>query len=165
MSDIQEKFIALLQKFVHAVEQNEPEALAGLFAEDGVYIDGFYGPFRGREAIAGMVRDHFWGTAHNFKWEMRSPAAHDHTGYAHYFFSYDYFGDNPDGPVKRVMFEGMARFDFSADGFINRYREVFDRGAAVSQLGFPAGRIAEAADKTAKRLRAMPDAKVHLDRK
>ncbi len=158
------EFVELLQRFTAAVESADFAGFAALFAEDAVYEDGFYGPFRGRADIAGMLRDHFWGTARNFKWEMRSPAHEkdDHTGYAHYFFSYDYFGDKPDGPTKRIMFEGMSRFDFDGDGQIFRYREVFDRGAVVSQIGFDADRIAKAAANTAARLRSSPDAKVHL---
>lgn len=157
------EFVELLQRFTEAVEGADYEGFAALFAEDAVYEDGFYGAFRGRAEIATMLQDHFWGTARAFKWEMRSPAHEEggHTGYAHYFFSYDYFGDNPESPGKRVIFEGMSRFDFDGEGLISRYREVFDKGAVVSQLGFEPERIAKSAAKTAQRLRTSPDAKIH----
>ena len=39
-----------------AICRGDAEAAADCFAENGVYHDGFYGEFKGRAAIADMVR-------------------------------------------------------------------------------------------------------------
>ena len=53
------KFEALLKDFTTAVESNDAALLGGLFVEDGVYNDGFFGPFRRPEGIGKMLNKHF----------------------------------------------------------------------------------------------------------
>jgi len=148
-------FPDLLAKFTAAVEGNDADGLAALFLPDGVYVDGFYGPYTGRAAIAEMLRAHFWGAAKDFKWDMRDPVCDGRVGYAHWLFSYTSTLEGAEG--RRVVFEGMSRFDLE-DGLIRRYSEVFDRGVALAQLGFPAERIARTVGRAAERVRAAAQA-------
>ncbi len=144
-------FPDLLRRFTTAVETNDPDGLAALFLPDGVYVDGFYGPFAGRAAIAEMLRDHFWGAAKDFRWQMRDPVCDGRVGYAHWLFSYTSVLPGAEG--KRVVFEGMSRFELEG-GQIRRYSEVFDRGVALAQLGFAPERIARTLGRAAERVRA-----------
>ena len=55
MSDTSKSFAELLQRMTSAICAGDARAAAECFTPDGVYHDGFYGAFSGREAIAGMV--------------------------------------------------------------------------------------------------------------
>jgi len=152
-------FEQLLARFTGAVEGNDPEGLAALFLPDGVYVDGFYGAFAGRAAIAGMLREHFYGAAKDFRWQMLHPVCDGGTGYASWLFSYTSM--LPEAAGKRCLFEGMSRFELEG-GMIRRYSEVFDRGVALAQLGFAPERIARTVGRAAERLRARAEAGGHL---
>ena len=131
-------FPDLLDRFTTAVETGNGKALAALFTEDGVYHDGFYGAHSGRDSIESMLEDKFWGQAQGFRWQMMDPLADDSMGYARYRFSY--YSKIPGAEGKRVVFEGFSQFTFSGD-YIRIYREEFNTGVAVAQLGFDAERI------------------------
>ena len=62
------------------------------------------------------------------------------------------------------MFEGISQFRLAQDGLIARYGEVFDRGVALVQLGFPAERIRRIVEKAAAAQNATHEARAHLDR-
>lgn len=138
MNDRQVKFEKVLRSFTTAVEQNDGEGLASLFTEEGTYHDGFYGSFTGRNAIATMLNEHFWGAARDFRWRMDEPAIEGSTGYASYVFSYT--STLPGSEGDHVVFEGISRFIFD-DGLIKDYCEQFNTGAALVQLGFEPERI------------------------
>ena len=144
------EFEALLKDFTTAVETNDGAKLGALFAEDSVYNDGFYGPFRGPDAIAKMLNEHFWGTAKGFKWDMRNPVCDGEYGYAQYVFSYTSTVEGAEGT--RVVFEGFGRFQL-ANGKIQDYAETFDTGIALTQINFPADRLTKFLGKAATRLR------------
>lgn len=131
-------FQRILDAFTDCVEKGDAERFSELFTEDGVYVDGFYGAFAGRAAIADMLANHFHGAAKNFKWIMRRPVRVGEVGYANYLFSYE--STMPESNGKKVMFEGTSQFLFEGDK-IRRYSEIFDRGVALVQLGFPSERI------------------------
>lgn len=147
-------FKAVIAKFTNAVESNDGTALAALFTENGVYSDEFYGEFVGREAIAVMLRDYFWGHAKGFRWEMSNLLSDGNHGYATYLFSYDSTMSEALG--KRVVFNGIAHFLFE-DGFIQRYEEIFNTGMAQAQLDFDPIRIKKHLLKKAEQLRSRQD--------
>ena len=66
-------FDAVLRDFTSAIEAGDGTALAALFTPDGSYHDGFYGESVGREAIARMLENQFWGHAEGFRWQMFDP--------------------------------------------------------------------------------------------
>jgi ketosteroid isomerase-like protein len=132
-------FEELLARFTAAVEAGDGEALAALFAADGVYHDTFYGAFAGRPAIAGMLRDFFYRDAEAFRWDMRDPVSDGRIGYARWAFSY--VSRLPESRGRRVAFSGMSRFVLAGD-LIERYDEVFNAGLAFVQLDMAPGRVA-----------------------
>ena len=142
-------FPVLLNEFVESVEQGDGERFAQLFTEDAVYVDGFYGPFEGRTAIAKMIVEHFHGTGKDYRWLMRDPVCVGDTGYARYLFRYT--STLPEAAGREVVFEGMSQFQFR-DGKIARYSEVFDRGSALSQLDFAPERIAKSLKRWSREL-------------
>lgn len=141
------EFTDLLSRFTAAVEAGDGSALAALFTEDGSYHDTFYGVFEGRDAIASMLEDKFWGDAEAFLWDMHEPVfdAAAQKGYARWVFSYTATLEGSAG--RRAAFDGMSLFRLE-DGFIKAYREVFSAGLAFVQLGM----APERSDKILRRM-------------
>ncbi|MCC7275654.1 MAG: nuclear transport factor 2 family protein [Alphaproteobacteria bacterium] len=151
-------FPELVAAFTRAAVAGDGAALADLFTEDGVYVDGFYGPFTGRAAIKDMLEQHFHGAARDFRWDMTDLVCDGRTGYARYVFSYT--STLGDSAGRRVVFPGMSCFTLSG-GRIARYAEAFDRGVALAQLDFPAERIRKALLRWAKEEAERPEAARH----
>jgi hypothetical protein len=155
-----EDFSGLLARFAKAVAANDGAGFAALFTVDGVYDDGFFGEYQGREAIIKMLQ-HFHDTGSNYRWDFHDPLSNGSAGYARYRFSYA--SGMPGAEGKPVVFEGISFFQFR-DGLIARYCEVFDRGIALAQQDFAADRIKKVLIKLAARQNAGAGAKEHLAR-
>ena len=154
------EFTDMLARFAKAVAANDGTGLAALFADDGVYDDGFFGEYAGRAAIAKMLQ-HFHDTGTNFRWDFFDALSDGKTGYARYRFSYA--SKMPGAEGKPVVFEGTGHFAFK-DGLIARYSEVFDRGMALAQQDFAPERIKRVLVKLADKQNASPLAQEHLAR-
>jgi hypothetical protein len=104
-------------------------------------------PWRQEQRItrrrASLRRFHDGGR--DFHWEFLDALASETIGYARFHFSY--VSTLPDSAGRSVYFEGMSQFRFSY-GLIAEYREAWDRGVALVQLGFPAERIRRIVEKT-----------------
>ncbi len=133
------QFRALIERMTQAICRGDGAAAAACFIPEGIYHDGFYGEFRGREAIRAMVENHFHANARDFSWTLSDALSDGSLGYARYGFSYVSKIAGSEG--KRVFFSGIARVRLQ-DGLIARYGEVFDRGVALAQMNFPPERIA-----------------------
>lgn len=141
------EFTDLLNRFTGAVEAGDGNALADIFTPDGVYDDTFYGAFEGRDGIADMLENRFWGDAEAFLWDMYEPVydVGQNIGYARWVFSYTSTMDDSRG--KRAAFDGMSQFSLE-NGLIVAYREVFSAGLALVQLDMAPPRV----DKVLRRL-------------
>lgn len=138
MTDPTNEFLALIERMTQAICRGDGIAAAACFAPDGVYHDGFYGEFRGRDAIRGMVENHFHANARDFSWVLSDVLSNGSLGYAYYDFSYT--SKLPGSEGVRVFFSGVSRVRLK-DGLISQYDEVFDRGMALVQMNFPPERI------------------------
>jgi ketosteroid isomerase-like protein len=140
MPDPTTEFRALLERMTQAICRGDGAAAAACFIPDGIYHDGFYGEFRGRDAIRGMVEHHFHANARDFTWKLSDALSDGRLGYARYAFSYTSKIAGSEG--QRVLFSGIAQVRLQ-DGLIARYGEVFDRGIALAQMNFEPVRIAK----------------------
>ena len=131
-------FRTLLERMTQAICHGDGAAAAACFVPEGIYHDGFYGEFRGREAIRDMVENRFHANARNFSWTLSDALSDGSVGYAHYTFSYTSRITGSEGVP--VFFSGISRVRLR-HGLIERYGEVFDRGIALVQMNFPAERI------------------------
>lgn len=154
----------LLDRFARAVQTNDGVALANLFTPDGIYDDGFFGPHGGpvggRGEIVAMLQ-RFHDSGRDYWWEFFDPAMAGQVGYARWRFSYA--SRLPEAEGRPVLFEGMSCFTLRG-GMIAHYREVFDRGLALAQLGFPPERIATVVARAAARQNAKAECAPHLAR-
>ena len=147
MSDATKQFLALIERMTQAICRGDGAAAAACFVPDGIYHDGFYGEFRGREAIRGMVEQRFHANASDFTWKLSDALSDGKLGYAHYDFSY--VSNIPGSAGTRVYFAGISQVRLS-DGLIARYGEVFDRGTALVQMYFEPERIARSLKRWAE---------------
>jgi ketosteroid isomerase-like protein len=145
---------ALLKDFTTAVERRDGKSFAGLFTEDGVYHDVFYGAFKGREKIAEMIDDWFHRTARDFRWEMFRPVSDGTMLYAYYTFSY--VSTLPEAEGKRVGFDGVSIMRLR-DGRIAEYREVANSAIGLLDIGFAPERVAKILKKEAAGIKARPE--------
>jgi len=152
-------FADLLTAFAAAVAANDGDGLASLFTEDGTYEDGFFGAHTGRLAIAAMLQ-RFHDTGRDYFWEFLDPVSDGSIGYARFRFSYASL--LPEANGRPVFFDGISCFHFRG-GLIAHYREAFDRGVALVQLGFPDERIRHILEKVAAAQNRSPGAAPHLD--
>ena len=151
MSDPTSAFRALIERMTQAICRGDGGAAAACFTPDGIYHDGFYGEFRGREAIRGMVEQHFHANAHDFSWKLSDALSDGSLGYVHYDLSY--VSKLPGSEGQRVCFCGISRVRLQ-DGLITRYGEVFDRGVALAQMNFAPERIAKSLKRWAEQEKA-----------
>ena len=140
MSDSSSEFRALIGRMTQAICRGDGAVAAACFVTDGIYHDGFYGEFRGREAIRDMVENRFHANACEFSWTLSDALSDGSLAYARYGFSYT--SRMPGSAGARVYFAGISQVRLK-DGLISRYGEVFDRGTALAQLNFPPERIAK----------------------
>ena len=138
MSDALSEFRSLLERMTLAICRGDGAAAAACFVPDGVYHDGFYGEFRGREAIRGMVEKLFHANAREFTWKLSDALSDGSLAFARYDFSY--LSKIPGSEGVRVCFTGISQVRLK-DGLIERYNEIFDRGTALVQMHFEPARI------------------------
>jgi hypothetical protein len=153
-------FIGLLQELAAAGVANDGPRFAALFTETGTYTDDFFGLFRGRAEIAAMLQ-RFHDTGADYRWEFDGAISDGTRGYA--WFRFSFASKMPGCEGKPVLITGISSFRFE-DGLIAEYREVFDTGIALAQLGFPADRIKRVLDKEAAAQNATAGARAHLKR-
>jgi ketosteroid isomerase-like protein len=139
-------FRTLLERLTQAICRGDADGAAACFTESGVYHDGFYGEFRGRAAIADMVRRHFHGNASDFSWTLSDVVAEGDRGYASYEFSYT--SKIPGSEGRRAGFSGICKVRLK-DGLIERYEEIFERAQVLARLGFANERILKSVRKWA----------------
>lgn len=147
MPDPSSAFHALIERMTQAICRGDGAAAAACFVPEGVYHDGFYGEFRGREAIRGMVEDHFHANARDFAWKLSDALSDGRLGYARYAFSYTSNIAGSEG--RRVFFSGISQVKLK-DGLIEHYGEVFDRGIALAQMNFAPERMAKSLKRWAE---------------
>lgn len=142
-----EGFAALLGRMTRAICAGDGAGAAACFTPDGVYHDGFYGEFKGRQEIARMVTEYFHRDARDFKWELMDALSDGHAGYARYEFSY--VSKLPGAEGRPAGFSGTS-FCRLEGGLILRYEEQFERAPVLAQLGFSDERIAKSVRRWAK---------------
>ena len=127
--------------FEKAFNRQDVDALVACFTAGGSYVDTFFGAHTGhaqlREMFARMFRE-----GRDYAWVMdvvvESPAA----AAAEWTFGYVVSDAIARSAGRRVRFRGMSLFELEG-GRIARYREYFNEGVALLQLGFKPESIAK----------------------
>jgi steroid delta-isomerase-like uncharacterized protein len=124
----------IVHEFEKAFNANDVPALVACFTEGATYVDTFFGAHTGHAALARMF-ERMFREGRDYAWRMTSVMGGPHAAAAEWTFAYVVTDAVPRSAGRRVRFAGMSVFELEG-GRIARYREYFDEGLALLQLGF-----------------------------
>ena len=130
----------VVERFAAAFNQRDVNGLLALFTADATYRDLFYGPHAGEAALRGMF-ERMFHEGRDYRWSMEAIVMDGRRAAAEWTFGYVASDAIPRSAGRRVRFRGMSLFELDG-GRIARYREYFDEGVALLQLGFKPDSIA-----------------------
>ena len=133
--------MGIVHEFERAFNRQDVDALVACFTEAGTYHDNFYGPHAGSRALREMFTRMF-REGRDYAWKMDVVVDGPTTASAEWTFGYVVTDDVPRSAGRTVRFRGMSVFELEG-GRIARYREYFDTGVALLQLGFAPESIAK----------------------
>jgi steroid delta-isomerase-like uncharacterized protein len=131
----------IVHEFEKAFNANDVPALVACFTEGATYVDTFFGAHTGHAALARMF-ERMFREGRDYAWRMTSVMGGPHAAAAEWTFAYVVTDAVPRSAGRRVRFAGMSVFELEG-GRIARYREYFDEGLALLQLGFAAESMAK----------------------
>jgi limonene-1,2-epoxide hydrolase len=126
--------MSIVRAFERAFNRQDVSALLDCFAEDASYHDNFFGPHGGRPRLRAMF-ERMFREGRDYGWAMDSVVESPALAAAEWTFSYVVTDAIPRSAGRKIRFRGMSLFELR-DGKIQAYREYFDTGAALLQLGF-----------------------------
>lgn len=133
--------MSIVHDFEAAFNRQDVEALVGCFTPTGSYVDTFFGPHAGHAELRAMF-DRMFREGKNYRWTMESVVETPARAAAEWSFSYVVTEAVPRSAGRAVSFKGMSLFELSG-GKIAAYREHFDIGGALLQLGFKPDSLAK----------------------
>jgi steroid delta-isomerase-like uncharacterized protein len=126
--------MSVVRDFEKAFNRQDVDALLACFTERATYRDNFYGEHVGKDSLRSMFQRMF-REGHDYHWSMDVVVESPTTATAEWTFSYVVSEAVPRSVGRKIRFNGMSVFELEA-GRIARYREYFDTGVALLQLGF-----------------------------
>ncbi len=124
----------IVRRFESAFNQQDVDGLVGCFTETATYTDTFFGPHTGHPALRAMFARMF-REGRDYAWRMDAIVEDARHAAAEWSFSYVVTDAVPRSAGRKVGFRGMSLFVLE-NGRIADYREYFDEGTALLQLGF-----------------------------
>ena len=138
--------MSIVRDFEKAFNRQDVDALVACFTPGASYVDTFFGAHTGpalRPMFERMFRE-----GRDYSWVMDTVVETPAAIAAEWTFGYTVTDAVPRSAGRAVRFRGMSFFE-KREGRIAAYRESFDLGAALLQLGFSP----EAMAKTIRRHR------------
>ena len=129
-----------MRAFERAFNARDVDGLLACFAADATYRDNFYGEHQGAD-LRGMF-DRMFREGKDYRWTMDVVVESGERAAAEWTFGYVVTGAVPRSAGRAIHFRGMSVFELRG-GLIARYREYFDVGSALLQLGFADGAVAK----------------------
>jgi steroid delta-isomerase-like uncharacterized protein len=133
--------MSVVRDFEKAFNRQDVDALLACFTERATYRDNFYGDHAGKDNLRSMFQRMF-REGHDYQWAMHAVVESSTLCAAEWTFSYVVSDAVPRSVGRKIRFTGMSVFELDG-GRIARYREYFDTGAALLQLGFAHESIAK----------------------
>ncbi len=125
--------MSVVRDFEKAFNRRDVDALVACFAPDGTYVDTFFGPHAGHAALRAMF-ERMFREGREYAWTFETVVEDGRGAAAEWSFAYVVTDAVPRSAGRRVRFRGMSVFEL-AGGRIAAYREYFDEGQALLQLG------------------------------
>jgi steroid delta-isomerase-like uncharacterized protein len=126
--------MSVVRDFEKAFNRRDVEALVACFTPGATYTDTFFGAHTGtaklREMFARMFHE-----GRDYAWVMDAVVESPTAAAAEWSFSYVVSDAIPRSAGRPVRFRGMSLFELEG-GRVACYREYFNEGVALMQLGF-----------------------------
>ncbi len=126
--------MSVVRRFEAAFNANDVDALVACFTDGATYTDTFFGAHTGHAALRQMFGRMF-REGRDYTWRMNVVVEDPRHAAAEWQFGYVVTDAVPRSAGRKVGFRGMSLFVLDA-GRIADYREYFDEGLALLQLGF-----------------------------
>ena len=133
--------MSIVRDFEKAFNKQDVEGLVACFTPAGSYVDTFFGPHTGTAALRAMFARMFH-EGRDYSWKMDMIVESPDAAAAEWTFSYVASDAVPRSAGRRVTFRGASLFELEG-GRVARYREYFNEGVALLQLGFKPESIAK----------------------
>jgi steroid delta-isomerase-like uncharacterized protein len=132
--------MSIVREFEKAFNRRDVDGLLACFTSGATYVDMFYGAHTG-PALRPMF-ERMFHEGRDYRWVMDTVVETPAAAAAEWTFGYVASDAVPRSAGRRVHFRGMSLFELEG-GRIARYREYFDEGVALLQLGFKPESIAK----------------------
>jgi len=126
--------VGIVRDFEKAFNRQDVNALVACFTPTGRYRDTFFGEHIGHAALRAMF-ERMFHEGREYAWTMDIVVEDERRAAAEWTFSYVVSDAVPRSAGRKVRFRGMSLFEL-ANGKVAAYREHFDEGGALLQLGF-----------------------------
>lgn len=126
--------MSVVREFETAFNRQDVDALVGCFTPGATYHDTFFGAHTGAAGLRAMFARMF-REGRDYRWQMDEVVESGARAAAEWTFGYVVTDAIPRSAGRPVRFRGMSLFELEG-GRIAHYREYFDMGAALLQLGF-----------------------------
>jgi steroid delta-isomerase-like uncharacterized protein len=133
--------MSIVREFEQAFNRQDAAALVACFTPGATYTDTFFGPHTGSAALRAMF-ERMFREGRDYRWTMDVVVEGGDTAAAEWTFGYVVSEAIARSAGRRVGFRGMSVFELEG-GRVARYREYFDEGVALLQLGFKPDSIAK----------------------
>ena len=133
--------MSIVREFEKAFNRQDVDALLACFTPAGSYVDTFFGAHTGTAALRAMF-ERMFREGRDYSWMMDVVVESRDTAAAEWTFGYVVSDAIPRSAGRRVRFRGMSVFELEG-GRVARYREYFNEGIALMQLGFKPESIAK----------------------
>jgi ketosteroid isomerase-like protein len=133
--------MSIVRDFERAFNKQDVEGLVACFTPGGSYVDTFFGPHTGTAALRTMF-ERMFHEGRDYSWKMDMVVESRDAAAAEWTFSYVASDAVPRSAGRRVTFRGASLFELEG-GRVARYREYFNEGVALLQLGFKPESIAK----------------------
>ena len=133
--------MSIVRDFEKAFNRQDVGALVECFTDGASYRDNFYGEHRGPASLRAMF-ERMFREGRDYRWVMDTVVESGNRATAEWTFGYVVTDAVPRSAGKKIGFGGMSLFELER-GKIAVYREYFDVGQALLQLGFAPDAIAK----------------------
>jgi taurine dehydrogenase small subunit len=133
--------MSIVREFEKAFNRQDVDGLLACFTPGGSYVDTFFGPHTGTAALRAMF-ERMFREGRDYAWSMDVVVEGRDTAAAEWTFGYVVTDVIPRSAGRRVRFRGMSVFELEG-GRVARYREYFNEGVALLQLGFKPDSLAK----------------------
>ena len=126
--------MSIVNDFEKAFNRQDVSVLVACFTPDGTYHDTFFGGHAGADQLRTMF-ERMFREGRDYRWVMDTVVEASDRATAEWTFGYVVTDAVPRSTGRKIGFRGMSLFELER-GKIAIYREYFDVGQALLQLGF-----------------------------